>query len=194
MAAFLKGNLPGPSAPSPLPSGPLMSLRAYASLTAAPRKAPIQGTMMRVRAYDIPWLIGSDEHMYTEYDDGAESYIFRGGPTVRGLAARVDPAPASPDFGRGGRILYQQLMPGIPARDAKIPAERFRDRINRENLPYLGWVSNSNYAASRQVEDQTGYRPGDDLTPGWAPSLLPVAPSQPPWGWLPRSYRRPPQG
>lgn len=107
MATFLKGNLPGPGSPAPLPSGPLMSLRAYASLAAAPRKAQPPGTRVTVRSFDIfsdmferatgrelPESVKkiAPDHMFTEYDDGREQYIFRGGEKNLRLEAQVDPA------------------------------------------------------------------------------------------------------
>jgi hypothetical protein len=194
MAAFLKGNLPGPSAPSPLPSGPLMSLRAYASLTAAPRKAQPRGTRVTVRSFDIfsnmleeatghelpePIKKILPDHMYTEYDDGREQYIFRGGEKDFRLEAQVDPARQSPDYGRGERLLHETYLPGVAARDAKRPSERSAAWINRSGTLYGYPIANSNMAVGDQTEVQFGKRVGDDQTWGWKDG-----PRFAPWPWI----------
>ena len=134
-----------------------------ALLARAPRQAT---TRVTVRSYDIPWLPGPHEHMYAEYDDGQEQYIFRGGPTRQGVRATVTPARQSRDFGRGQRVLYEAEVPGS-AREAVWPARRMARRMEDAGAPYGGAWSNSNSAVGDLTEAQLGVRVGDRLTPGW---------------------------
>lgn len=113
--------------------------------------------------------------MYTEYDDGREQYIFRGGPSGMQLKAQVDPARRSPDYGRGDRLVYETFLPGVTAAQAKRPAERTAAEINRSGTVYGGFWSNSNLAVGDQTQAQFGHRVGDRETPGWrdGPRLRP---------------------
>ena len=197
MVTFLKKGRALPRSPNGLPAGPILSLKDLASLERAPRKRP-PGTTMTVRSYNIPGVPGDDEHMYTEYDDGHEQYIYRAGPRNGRLFARVDEAKASPDFGKGKRVLFQKQLPNTSARAAKAAAEGDRDIINAQRRPYLGIISNSNFANADHVERRTGYRVGDAGTPGWKPDpiLLVPSPFDPPPLFpvmAPGPYRRPPR-
>lgn len=196
MATLLKGALPARGLPIMPASGPLMPLRAYTSRAAAPRKTPAPGTRVTVRSFDIasdylskttgqelpPWAKRlTADHMYTEYDDGREQYIFRGGESHGRLDAQVDPARRSPDYGRGDRVLYETFLPGVAARDAKRPAERSAAWINRSGTLYGYAIANSNMAVGDQTEIQFGKRIGDDQTWGWKDG-----PRFAPWPWLDR--------
>ena len=191
MATFLKGTLPMRLADKRL-TGPLMTLRDYAALGSAPRKVDRPGTHVRVRSFDVvsdnlakatgyelqPWAKSrSPDHMYTEYDDGREQYVFRAGPSGLKLKAQVDPARRSPDYGRGDRVLYETFLPGVSAKEAKRPAERTAAEINRSGTPYGGFWSNSNLAVGDQTQAQFGHRVGDSQTSGWrdGPRLAPSA-------------------
>jgi hypothetical protein len=130
----------------------------------APRKAP--GTQVTVRSY--PAIVPFDpfHHMYTEYDDGAEQYIYRGGPSRHGLHAQVTPASESPDFRHGTRVVDETFLPDVSARQAIRSPRRTAERIEGSGAPYLGLWSNSNSAVGEQMEDQFGRRVGDLRTPG----------------------------
>ena len=182
MATVLKGVMPVQGAAAQRVSAPLMTLREYAALEAAPKKAPHAGTRVTVRSFDVlsdnlakatghplPSFVKArlPDHMYTEYDDGREQFIFRGGPSGGKLKVQVDPARQSPDFGRGDRVLYETFLPGVTARDAKRPAERSAAWINRSGTLYGGPIANSNLAVGDQTEVQFGKRVGDHQTWGW---------------------------
>jgi hypothetical protein len=151
-----------------LPSGPLLTTREAAALRAAPKRSP--STEVTVRAYPVKIagvpLLGL-EHMYTEYDDGRDQYISRGGPSWHGLHAQVDPARESPDYRRGTRVVHQTELPGLAAAEAVWPARRNAVRVEASHAPYAGLYSNSNSVVGDQMEDQFGHRVGDRRTPGW---------------------------
>jgi hypothetical protein len=174
----------------------IVTPRDHQLIANAPRKRVVAerdnpatpGTRARVMSYDVlskmvaepfgyefaPWLKAlTPDHAYTEYDDGRERYIFRGGPRVgpRGLRlhARMDPAPASPDQNRGERVLYETFLPGLTAREAARPAQATAQAINRAERPYLVSRSNSNWANAENTQASLGRRIGDRQTWGWGP-------------------------
>ena len=166
------------AAPRPLAAHPL-TLEERVRLANAPRQA---GTNVTVRAYPVwggPW-----DHMYVEYDDGREQYIYRGGPSKHGVHAEVTPADRSRDRGRGGREIYRTSLPGVRAREAIKPAERHAARVEASGEPYLAFRSNSNLVVGDLTEDQFGRRAGDNRTPGWRPPRF--LPDQTRWGPVPR--------
>ncbi|MGA0604954.1 hypothetical protein ACO2Q0_03055 [Phenylobacterium sp. VNQ135] len=140
-----------------------MTIDEHIALADAPKRP---GTRVTVRAYDTPWP-GRDEHMYTEYDDGREQYIYRGGPSLHGVHAQLTPARESPDYGKGGRVLYRTDLPGVTARTAIGPAQAEGERIERSGAPYRVFYSNSNGVVADGTEAQFGIRVGDERTPGW---------------------------
>jgi hypothetical protein len=168
MATILNGAGGMPTRLGGLPGGPLLTMREAAALQAAPKKPP--GTQVTVRAFPVKIagvpLFGR-EHMYTEYDDGQDQYISRGGPSWHGVHAQVDPARDSPDYGRGTRVVHQTELPGMTAAEAVWPARRNAVRVEASQAPYAGLYSNSNSVVGDQMEDQFGYRVGDGKTPGW---------------------------
>ncbi|TAJ70697.1 MAG: hypothetical protein EPO51_16540 [Phenylobacterium sp.] len=191
MVTMIDGVLPPPPV-SGRTEGPVLSLKDYAALQRAPKRAPT--TRVTVRSYDVPgsWLnkltgkqlsdeakAYSPDHMYAEYDDGREQYIYRGGPRGAFLSARVDPARESPDYGRGERVLYRTELPGQTARQAIQPAREAADHLNRSGQPYLVFGSNSNSVIGDLTADQLGHRVGDRQTPGYRPSTL--SPYLPGW-------------
>lgn len=192
MATIISGVLPTPRGGGGL-AGPVQSLKDYADLGRAPKKPT--STQVTVRSYDVPgrWysqLTGrelpgwvkdiSPDHMYAEYDDGRERYIYRGGPRGALLSARVDPARESPDDGRGERVLYRTELPGRTARQAIQPAREAAEHINRSGQPYLVFGSNSNSVIGDWTAEQLGHRVGDRQTPGYRPSA-PLSPYLPGW-------------
>lgn len=144
-------------------------------LALAPRK---QGTSVTVRSYDLfrdgkrDNLKVAPDHMFVEYDDGREQYIFRGGPSAHGLHAEVTRASDSRDYQRGTRVLERRFIPGATAREAIRPAQATAARIERTRPPYLGVHSNSNTAVGDATELQFGRRAGDGQTPGARPQRL----------------------
>lgn len=185
MATIINGALPASRALAD-PGAAVMSLKDYASLHVAPKVAP--STKVTVRSYDVPgsWFAKvtgrqlpgwakaiSPDHMYVEYDDGQEQYIYRGGPRGPLLSARVDPARASPDHGRGERVLHRTELPGQTARQAIRPAQQAARQINGAGQPYLVFGSNSNSVIGDLTADQLGRRIGDRQTPGYRPNMLP---------------------
>lgn len=157
----------------------LLTPQEQVRLARAPRRP---GTEVRVKSYDIieantglrlPVRNLTPDHMYVEYDDGRDPYIYRGGPSPHGLHAQVDPVADSPDHGRGDRILFETFLPGINARAAAKPAQAMRDRIERSGRPYLLFDSNSNDAVGDLTQAQFGWRAGDDQTWGWRPDRRP---------------------
>lgn len=140
-----------------------MSAREMLALDRAPSKGQ---TRVTVRSYDIPWLWGKSEHAYTEYDDGREQFILRGGPSAHGVHAEVTPARESRDYRKGQRVLVDTTVPGT-ARQAIRPAQQTVRRVEDSGAPYLGLVWNSNSVNADNAEDQLGVRVGDRLTPGW---------------------------
>lgn len=184
MATVINGELP--PARGLQSGGPALSLKDYAALHSAPKRPT--GTQVTVRAYDVPgswfakatgkqlpgWLKAiSPDHMYAEYDDGREQYIYRGGPRGPLLSARVDPARKSPDYGRGERVLYRAELPGQTARQAVEPARRAARQINGAGQPYLVLGSNSNSVIGDLTADQLQHRVGDRQTPGYRPDAPP---------------------
>jgi len=121
-----------------------------------------------------PWAKKlSPDHMFVEYDDGREQYIFRGGPAGPFLSAKVTPARQSPDYGRGERVLYRGELPGQTAREAIRPAQAMARQVNGVGQPYLVLGSNSNSVVGDLTARQLGRRVGDRQTPGYRPSSLP---------------------
>lgn len=146
-----------------------MTAEEHVALSEAPRKP---GTRVTVRSYDvfrrgrrdnIAWW---PDHMFVEYDDGGEQYIYRGGPSRHGLHVEVTPAERSRDNGMGTRVLDQRFIAGSPARDAIRPAQAQAAVTERARPPYLGVISNSNTAVGDVTEGAFGYRVGDWQTPG----------------------------
>jgi hypothetical protein len=172
-----------------------LPLGAQAQLRAAPKKTqptanaigrpPPPGTHVTVKSYDVlsgilrnitgyelidPIKNLTPDHMYTEYDDGRESYIYRGGPgSGMRLDAHVAPAKQSVDYGRGERILHKRFIPGKSANEAVDPARRVAAQIKSERRPYLVVLSNSNTAAAEGNIAAFG-RPGGDRQTWGAPS------------------------
>jgi hypothetical protein len=153
-----------------------MSLEDRAALASAPKR---NGTTVTVESYPVgpPW--DPAEHMYAEFDDGRDSYIYRGGPDpdLR-LGASVVPAHLSRDFGRGRRVLYQSFLPDVSATQAIQPAQADAAQINRSEHPYLGVTSNSNSVIGDFTARQYGQRVGNGplhafrgWTPGYAYDL-----------------------
>lgn len=183
MATYLTGVLPGPAGAS-LGSGPSMGLSELTLLAKAPQRSE-PSTRVTVRSFDVlsdnlrkltgrplpPWLKAiSPDHMYVEYDDGREQYIFRGGPSGLALKARVDPARDSPDYGRGDVVRYQTTLPGQTARAAIGPARAAAGQVNAAHAPYLVLGSNSNSVVGDLTEEQLGHRVGTSATPGYRPA------------------------
>ena len=180
MARFLDA----PGGPGPLASPAYLTRKERIGLERAPKVGP--GTRVTVRSYDVPssWLTPfgrelppgargfSPDHMFVEYDDGRERYIFRGGPKGPMLHAQVTPAQQSQDDGRGERILFQTVLPNVDARQAIRPAQAAARRVNESGQPYLVFDSNSNTAVGDLTEAQFGRRVGDRQTPGHRPPPL----------------------
>jgi hypothetical protein len=162
----------------PIDNGPLLTPAELAALHSAPRKPA--GTYVTVRAGPVAMAGGAADHMHAEYDDGAEQYIFRGGPKWPFLHAEVTPAIDSPDYAHGDRILYQTYLPGVSAREAIRPAQARAAQINGAHQPYLILDSNSNSVIGDFTSDQFGRRIGDGRTPGYqSQPLYPM--TQPIW-------------
>lgn len=170
---------PAQAAPKRLAVHPL-SLEERVTLATAPRRS---GTDVAVRAYRV--RPSNSEHMYVEYDDGRDQFIFRGGPSLHGVHAEVTPAQASRDRGRGERVLYRTRLPGVTASDAVRPARVEADRVERSGAPYRVWTSNSNGLVGDLTEAQFGRRVGDARTPGWRDPIEPP-PDFSRWGPAPR--------
>jgi hypothetical protein len=157
--------------------GPLISLEDRISLANAPK---LDGTRVSVKAYPVGPSFDPFQHMYAEFDDGRDSYIYRGGPDPDArVGAGVAPAHLSRDFAKGERVLYETFLPGVPAREAIKPAQADADRINRSGDPYLGVTSNSNSVIGGYTDRQFGHRVGDAWTPGYRYDL-PDHPEIPP--------------
>lgn len=154
-----------------------------------PSPAPAQAaprTRVTVSSYDVPskWLERwgyelrpwakrlSPDHMYVEYDDGREQYIFRGGPSGPFLGAEVTPARRSKDHGRGERVLHRADLPGQTAREAIRPAQAAARQVNGAGQPYLVFGSNSNSVVGDLTAEQLRHRVGDRQTPGYRPEPL----------------------
>jgi hypothetical protein len=158
--------------------GPLMSLEGHAALAAAPKLAG--GTRVTVEAYPIEESANLADHMFIQYDDGRDQYIYRGGDRPPWLHAQVTPADQSPDYGRGKRTLYETFLPGVPAQQSIRPAQADAQRINDAGIPYGFVQENSNSLVGDFTERQYGRRVGDGHTWGYAP--LPVfGPTNPIW-------------
>jgi hypothetical protein len=177
-----------------------LSPQEKARLDAAPRKPPIQegrappdaqGTRVTTKAYDVigtkvpivqtipgwskvePYLW---DHQYTEFDDGRERYIARGGPSSHGLHAIVTPSHQSPDRNSGGRVIYEGFAPGKTSRETIAPVAKRMQEIDRSGRPYGLFWSNSNWAMSEGLEGETGRRIGDRQTPGYRAGAPPAMP------------------
>jgi hypothetical protein len=168
--------------PGSLAAPDYLTPRERVAFEKAPRKP---GTRVQVKAYPVKVMgipaFGA-HHQFTEYDDGQEGYIYRGGPSIHGLHAQVTPAQESPDYGRGERVLFETFLPDVPAREAIKPAQRTAARIEASGAPYGVFNSNSNSAVGDQTEAQFGRRVGDARTPGWSRPPLDMPP------WLRRAF------
>jgi hypothetical protein len=180
--------------------GSRLTLEDQRRLAAAPRKPPIQegrgpagveGTRVTTKAYDVfgriyppaqKWKIWPalephlPDHQYTEFDDGRDRYIARGGPGGHGLHAIVTPAGQSPDHRAGGRTIYEGFAPGMTARETVGPVARRMQEIDKAGKPYGLFWSNSNWAMSEAMEGETGRRIGDRKTPGYRADARPAMP------------------
>lgn len=177
MAKLVDARMPRPAAGG-LDQGPFVTLKDYADLARAPKRQ----TRVTVKSYDVPagwvekppsqilppWFRSrSPDHMFVEYDDGREQYIARGGPKGAFKSARVDAARRSPDFRRGERVLYSEVLPGQSAREAIGPALELARRTNGSGQPYLVFGSNSNSYVGDLTQEQLGRRIGDRQTWGY---------------------------
>jgi hypothetical protein len=152
--------------------GPLLSLSDQAALEKAPK---LPGTTVTVEAYPVGPSFDPANHMYVQFDDGKDSYIYRGGPGADGrLSAGVVPAHLSRDYGKGQTPMYQTFLPNQSAEQAIAPAQAAADRINRSDNPYGVVTSNSNSVVGDYTAQQYGHRVGQGpsgvLGPGaWTP-------------------------
>ena len=176
--ADLRPDLSGIAAAVPpvSPSGPLMSLQEFAATARASRRPA--GATVSVMARPVDMTLGRADHMFVEYDDGHAPLIARGQPSRSGLglvlgsldgtnrvAAQVDPAERSPDYGTKARMMAQTFLPGVTAEQAAAGAVKHAEGVNRGGNAY-GWNGNSNSFAADVAEPILGRRPGDARTPG----------------------------
>lgn len=171
----------GPPREDPLAFRP-MSIKDHLDLARAPKKP---GTQVTVWAYSAVFRGSPKDHMYVEYDDGREQYIYRGGPSWHGVHAQVTPARESPDYRKGERVLYRTDLPGVTAKDAIKPVQAEAGRVERSRAPYGVLTSNSNGVVADGTQAQFGFRVGDRDTPGWR-SRIPDIPNLDRWGPVPR--------
>lgn len=185
-----------------------LSAAEHARLAAAPRKPSIQpgrappgasGARVTTRSYDVigakapglrrqlqKWNVWSKiepylpDHQYTEFKDGRESYIVRGGPAGLALNTMVTPSARSPDYRTGGRIIFEGFVPGKSAREAVAPVARRVREIEKSPRPYGLLWSNSNWAMAEAMEGEAGRRIGDRQTVGYDSDARPAMP--PPLG------------
>jgi hypothetical protein len=140
--------------------GPLMSLGDQAAVEKAPK---LPGTTVTVEAYPVGPSFDPANHMYVQFDDGRERYIYRGGPNSDGsLGAGVVPAHLSRDYGKG-QDLYQTFLPNVSAVQAIRPAQADADRINGSDNPYAALTSNSNSIVGDYTARQYGHRVGNSV-------------------------------
>ena len=199
---FLKGTVPGQVGTTHRVSEPLISLREYAVLAAAPRKVAARvvgpaasrpnraGTTVTVRATPVPAVQNRADHMWVEFDDGRQQYIARGGPEAGGaemvasgmlndltVMAQVDRAIDSPDYRQSRRVLGQMFLPGTTAAAAAGEARRQAAGVNKRGNPY-GAERNSNSFAADVYERLSGQRVGDARTWGYQNRLQQTGPVQ----------------
>jgi hypothetical protein len=173
-----------PLAPKPKDSF-AMTPAEHAALLLAPKKpAPKPsgpGTTVTVRAYPVAVSANLKDHMFESYDDGRSQYIYRAGPDWPNspfIRAQATPAPQSPDYGKGTRVIDQEFLPGLPAKVAFHSAEQDARAVNRRHPVYGVIDSNSNSVAADHWRRKFGRTPGDELTPGYltTPRPLPFGP------------------
>jgi hypothetical protein len=134
-------------------------------ITAPPQPG---GTTVRIESYPVGSAWDPAHHMFADYDDGRQHYIYRGGPGPDlAVHAQVTPADQSRDAGKGQRLLYERYLPGTSADQAVQAARRDADRINASQNPYLVGTSNSNSVIGGFTAKQFGHRVGDIRTPGY---------------------------
>lgn len=104
---------------------------------------------------------------------GPQGPIARGGPTkgLQWVSGRVDPERQSPDFERGGRVMFRGFLPGVTARDAAVPAQQHARAVNADGANPYGWAANSNSFAGDTEEGLFGCRVGDARTIGFMTHL-----------------------
>jgi hypothetical protein len=147
-----------------LGDGYRLTPQEHLMLAQAPKKPP--GTQVTIRAYPIRKIGGIADHMYEEYDDGREQYIYRGGPRDGLLHAEVTPARASRDYGQGTRVLDEHFIPAVPASDAIRSAEADARRVNASRTRYGVIADNSNTLIGNHSARRFGERAGDAQTIG----------------------------
>lgn len=91
------------------------------------------------------------------------------------VSARVDPTSQSPDYQKGYRTLAEKFIPGVTAEQASAAAAQHAQGVNKGGNGY-GLNTNSNSYAADVAEPIFGWRPGDDLTPGFQTHLQDSAP------------------
>jgi hypothetical protein len=158
--------------------GQLLTPAEQLRLASAPNRQT--GTEVTVFARPVGISGGAADHMFTQFNDGQEQYIFRGGPNwAEGgphwsdVHAQVDPATKSPDYDYDSRVLYRTFEPGMSARDAIRPAQDTATRINDAHAPYEIVGSNSNSVVGDFTQGQFGTRVGDGRTWGYTDHLVP---------------------
>lgn len=169
-----------------------LTVQDHVAIARAPKR---RGTTVTVESYPLGFTGGAADHMYAQFDDGRDSYIYRGGPGPNGrLDAGVVPAPLSRDFGKGSRVQFQTFLPDVSAAQAVAPARADAARIAASADPYLGITSNSNSVIGDFTARTYGHRVGRDRRyagHGWTPGYDDDLPTEPPTDPIPPGMYRP---